>query len=225
MPRFEIKDVVLDIPDELLNAHLTKKMSEGSYESSEARAARMRVKRGHRVLELGGGVGYISSVCAQITDPSNILTVEANPATLPIIRNNLDLNGAQTTKIVHAAVAGDAAEGESVLFRAGKAFWGSSIADATSNPKELVEVPLISVFELLNLHRPDVVIMDVEGAEKYLFEQKWPRYVWHVIMELHPRLYSSAVVKKIFDRMSQSGLTYDPGPSRGALVAFRRVKA
>lgn len=224
MPRFEIKDVVLEIPDELLNVHLSKKMSEGSYESSESRAAQMRVKRGHRVLELGGGVGYISSVCAQITDPSNILTVEANPATIPIIRNNLDLNGAKATKIVHGAVAGDGTEGENVLFRTGKAFWGSSIADATSNPKELVEVPLLGIFELLNLHRPDVVIMDIEGAERYLFDQKWPRYVVHVIMELHPRLYTQAVIKKIFDCMSNSGLTYDPGPSRGALVAFRRIK-
>ena len=104
MQKFEIDDVVLEIPDALLNPRLAEKMATGKYEASEARAARMRIKKDHRVLELGGGVGYISSICAQITDPANIITVEANPSTLNVIRNNLDLNGASAAKLIHAAV-------------------------------------------------------------------------------------------------------------------------
>jgi len=223
MAQFSFEDVVLEIPDVFLNEKLTGKMESGSYEASEARAARMRVKKGHRVLELGGGVGYISSVCAQITDPVNIVTVEANPNTLDIIRHNLDLNGASQTTLIHGAVVGDNFDGDTLLFRVGKVFWGSSVAEANSPSESLVEVPVLHFAHLLATHRPHVVILDIEGAEKYLFDQPWPDFVRHVIMELHPKKYSSSTVKRMVDCMSKSGLTYDPACSRGSLLGFKRV--
>lgn len=227
MAKFQFKDVALEVPDVLLNEKLTQKMATGQYEFHEARAARLRVKPGQRVLELGGGVGYISSICAQITDAANIVTVEANPVMIDVIRHNLDLNGAAAARLVHGAVVGDGADGETLLFRVGRAFWGASIANAAdgdSDTAHLVEVPMICLSVLLESHQPDVVIMDIEGAEKYLFDSPWPRFVNQVLMELHPRQYPDSTIQKIVDCMSQSGLTYDPGASRGALLSFRRVR-
>ncbi|MEP4246692.1 FkbM family methyltransferase [Tateyamaria sp.] len=223
MQRFEFDKVVLELPDHLLDANLTKKMQSGQYEESEARAARMRVKKGSRVLELGGGVGYISSVCAQITDPANIVTVEANPNTLDIIRHNLDLNGASKAQLIHGAVVGRDADMDTVLFRVGRVFWGSSIADARSPSEDVVEVPAVSIADLFRTHRPNIVIIDIEGAEQHLFDRPWPQHVRQVIMEIHPKRYPASTIKDIVDCMSKSGLTYDPGCSRGALLAFRRV--
>lgn len=223
MPRFELDDVVLEVPDSLLNKHLSGKMADGSYEESEARAARMRVKKGNRVLELGSGIGYISSVCAQITDPANIMTVEANPNTLDVIRHNLDINGATDAKVIHGAVVGNTADLDTLIFRVGKAFWGSSIASADTSPDELVEVPALRISDLLKAHKPHVVIMDIEGAEEHLFDQPWPKFVRQVIIELHPKKYPNSAIKTIVDCMSQSNLTYDPACSRGALMGFRRV--
>ena len=223
MQKFEIDDVVLEIPDALLNPRLADKMAAGKYEASEARAARMRIKKDHRVLELGGGVGYISSICAQITDPANIVTVEANPNTLNVIRNNLDLNDASAAKLIHAAVVNNTQDFETVAFRVGNVFWGSSIAQTDSATDKVVEVPTIGLFDLFESHRPHVVIMDIEGAEEHLFDQKWPRFIRQVILEIHPNLYGNSTIKTIVDCMSKSGMTYDPGCSRGALLSFRRV--
>lgn len=223
MQKFEIDDVVLEIPDALLNPRLADKMAAGKYEASEARAARMRIKKDHRVLELGGGVGYISSICAQITDPANIITVEANPNTLNVIRNNLDLNDASAAKLIHAAVVNNTQDFETVAFRVGNVFWGSSIAQTDSATDKIVEVPTIGLFDLFESHRPHVVIMDIEGAEEHLFDQKWPRFIRQVILEIHPNLYGNSTIKTIVDCMSKSGMTYDPGCSRGALLSFRRV--
>ena len=223
MQKFEIDDVVLEIPDALLNPRLAEKMAAGKYEASEARAARMRVKKDHRVMELGGGVGYISSICAQITDPANIVTVEANPNTLNVIRNNLDLNGASAAKLIHAAVVSNTQDFETVAFRVGNVFWGSSIAQTDSATDKIVEVPTIGLFDLFESHCPHVVIMDIEGAEEHLFDQKWPRFIRQVILEIHPTLYGNSTIKTIVDCMSKSGMTYDPGCSRGAFLGFRRV--
>ena len=62
MPRFEVNNVTLDVDDSLLNERLSEKLDSGGYEAVEARAASTRVKPGDRVLELGGGVGYILSL-------------------------------------------------------------------------------------------------------------------------------------------------------------------
>ncbi|WP_039018168.1 FkbM family methyltransferase [Halocynthiibacter namhaensis] len=223
MPRFEVNNVTLDVDDSLLNERLSEKLDSGGYEAVEARAASTRVKPGDRVLELGGGVGYISSICATITDPKNIVTVEANPNTVDVIRHNLDLNGASGVNVIHGAVVGDAQDMDTLLFHIGRAFWSSSIATVGSAQKDLVEVPALRISDLLNNHKPDVVIMDIEGAEEHLFDQPWPDFVRQVIIELHPKKYSGRMIQEIFDCMSHSGLAYDPGCSRAALVGFKRV--
>jgi hypothetical protein len=66
--------------------------------------------------------------------------------------------------------------------------------------------------------------MDIEGAEAHLFDAPWPDHVTSVMMELHPGRYPDTVIQRIVDCMSDSGLTYDPGPSRGRILCFRRVR-
>lgn len=223
MAKFEIEGIVLGVPDSMLNNTLTRKLSSGDYEGNEARATRMRVKSGQRVLELGGGIGYISSISAQLTDPSNIVLVEANPALLPVIKNNLKRNNASDVSILHGAVVNDIDAKDSVLFRLGRVFWGSSLASPDTPEGEIVEVPAVGFHQLMKSHQPHVVIMDIEGAEEHLFDRPWPNVVRQVIMELHPKKYEASAIKRIVDCMSESGLTYDPACSRGTLLAFRRV--
>ncbi|WP_375689098.1 FkbM family methyltransferase [Pseudooceanicola sp. LIPI14-2-Ac024] len=223
MREYELRGVKLALPEALVTPKIRQKLEKGRYEGVEARAAALRVKPGHRVLELGGGMGYVSAICAGITGGENLVTVEANPDMLPVIRANLDRNGHGAATLIHGAVAGDAAEGETLAFRRGKAFWGSSIA-AEGAGGDIVEVPLLRIGALLRAHRPQVVIMDIEGAEQHLFDRPWPRHVRSVLMELHPGRYPATVIRTIFDGMSASGLTYDPGVSSGAVVGFRRVR-
>ena len=223
MSRFVNDGIVLEVPDRLLNQNLKQKMSRGKYEQKEARAVRACVSGGSRVLELGGGVGFISSVSAQLTDAANILLVEANPELIPIIKANLALNNADEVEVRHGAVVGEAAKGEVVSFQIGHAFWGSSLGGNDTPSKKVVEVPTLSIFELMEAHQPDVVIMDIEGGEADLFERVWPAHVNHVIMELHPKRYPLSTIKRIVDRLSESGLTYNPDCAQGQLIAFKRV--
>ena len=44
------------------------------------------------------------------------------------------------------------------------------------------------------------------------------------MLELHPGRYADTVIQRIVDCMSASGLTYDPGPSHGRILCFRRVR-
>ncbi|MDF1856915.1 FkbM family methyltransferase [Pseudooceanicola sp.] len=224
MPDFELNGVKLSLPEALAAPKILRKLKSGQYEGFEARAAGLRVRKGFRVLELGGGMGYVGSICANITGGENLVTVEANPDMIPVIRANFDQNGHQAATLLHGAVTGNAAEGETLEFRRGPAFWGASIAEDGTGKGDIVEVPLLRIGELLKAHRPNVVIMDIEGAEQHLFDAPWPRHVRFVMMEIHPARYPASVIRDIFDCMSASNMAYDPRASSGGVVSFRRLR-
>jgi len=224
MDEYELNGVRLALPEGMGGKRIGAKLQSGGYEGSEAQAVLRRIKPGFKVLELGGGMGYISALCARLSGAENVVTVEANPLMLPVIRANLDRNGYQAATLIHGAVTGDAVEGKSLLFQQGGQFWGSAIAGADADPDKVVEVPLLRISDLLAEHKPQAVIMDIEGAEQHLFDKKWPHHVRLVMMELHLKRYPDTVIKRIVDCMSDSGLTYDPQTSRGTVLGFRRVR-
>ena len=224
MADYEINGVKLQIPDALLSKRIAEKLENGRYEGHEANAALMRVRGDTRVLELGAGLGYIASICAAIAGPHNVTTVEANPDMLPVVRGNLERNGFADVTVLHGAVTGHADVGDAIEFERTKAFWGASIAREGSNPDAIVSVPLLRLSDLLKRYRPHIVIMDIEGAEQTLFDEVWPSHVRSVMMELHPGRYPDTTIKKMIDCLSASGMTYDPGPSRGRIVGFRRLR-
>lgn len=223
MGEYAANGVTLVVPDDMLNERVAGKLETGTYEAHEAHAAQMRLREGMRVLELGAGVGYVASICAGVAGAGNVVTVEANPAMLPVIRANLDRNGHQATRLVHGAVTGPG-EGGEIAFDPKKVFWAGRIADEDTETEKLVTVPKLPLDGLLKEYRPHLVIMDVEGAERHLFGAPWPAHVRAVMMELHPNQYPDRVIKEIVDCMSASGLTYDPGPSRGRILCFRRLR-
>ncbi|WP_439137590.1 FkbM family methyltransferase [Roseicyclus sp.] len=216
---FHLKGIDLALPQGLATPDIVQKLRDGTYEEDEANAAFRTVRDGFRVLELGAGLGYVTSICAKQTAPENVMSVEANPALLPVIVDNLARNGVSGVNLIHAAVTGAAASGEMGDFKLSDGFTGSSL-DGKGRP---VSVPMISVYELIQSHKPHVVLMDVEGAEAAMFERPWKCPLRFCVLELHPRKYPPKVIKRIVDHMSQMGLTYDPITSRGKILGFRKV--
>lgn len=222
METFELDGVVLGCPPRMLTEKIRRKLETGGYEAAEARALQMRLRPGWRVLDLGGGLGYLASLAARITDPEKIMCVEAHPGLQDVIRANLALNGADKVKLRHGAVVGDDYDDAKLLFAPAQQFWSSRIAE--EGARKPVEVPALRIGGLLEEQRPNLVVMDVEGAEQGYFGAPWPRFVKMIIMELHPKQYESrSVLKDMMDMMSRSGFVYDPGASQGTLLAMRRT--
>jgi len=224
MAEFEIEGLRLEVPDTHLNGRIRAKLASGSYEGQEARAALMRLREGQRVLELGAGIGFIACLCARVAGPGNVTTVEANPTLLPVIEGNLARNGFGAVTVLHGAVGGMEGGDAPLAFDAARSFWAGHIADEASAEERVVDVPQLGLRDLMARVRPSILLMDIEGAEAHLFDAPWPAHVRHVMMELHPGRYPDTVIRRIVDCMSASGLTYDPGPSRGRILCFRRVR-
>ncbi len=222
MPIFTVQGVRLSLPDSLATPGLVEKLEDQSYEADEGNAARRCVRPGFRVLELGAGLGFVTTICALQAGAENVLSVEANPALLPVIEGNLKLNDQKGVTLLHAAVTGHAEEGATAPFRLGAALTSSRLAK-TPRVSGTVDVPLIPIADLIRSQRPNVVIMDVEGAEAHLFERPWKCPLRYLVLELHPKQYPPRVIKKIVDWASAMNMTYDPGLSRGKTLGFRRV--
>lgn len=217
---FRLNGVEMGLPEGLATAAISEKLADGSYEEDEARSVDRCVRPGFRVLELGAGLGYVGTLAALRTEPENVLSVEANPDLLPVIRANHERNGVGGVSLMHGAVVGQAEEGETASFHIAGGFTGSRLG---ARGGRQVAVPLIGFHELIRAQRPHVVLMDVEGAEAGYFDRPWKCPLRFCVMEIHPKQYEAAVIKKIVDAMSAMDMTYDPVTSRGKVLGFRKV--
>lgn len=220
MPDFSLNEVSLSLPTGLAMPSILEKLAEGTYEADEARAADRCVRPGFRVLELGAGIGYVTALCAARAGPGNVMSVEANPDLLPVIEANLARNGLSGVTLIHGAATGPVEEGATADFAVSQGYTGSSL---DGRGGRTVRVPLVSVHELIRVHRPHVVLMDVEGAEADMFNRLWKCPLRFCVMELHPKKYPARTIKKIVDFMSAMDMTYDPVTSRGKVLGFRKV--
>lgn len=216
---FHLNGVELALPKRLATPSLREKLGNGTYEEDEARGADRCVRPGFRVLELGAGIGYVTTICAQRAGPENVLSVEANPALLPVIEGNLRRNGVPGVTVIHAAVTGPVPPDATGHLGLTGGYTGSSLKEGGRG----LEVPLVSVHELIRVQKPHVVLMDIEGAEADLFSRPWNCPLRFCVMELHPKKYPPSTIKKIFDFMSAMDMSYDPITSRGKIVGFRKV--
>ena len=120
-----------------------------------------------RVLDLGGGLGFVSTVLARGAGAENLVSVEANPALVPVLRANLDRNGQGAAQVLHGAVGGGDGGGRS-RFQIPRGILGASLARPGAPEAEVVEVPSLGILTLLYDHGRNLVMMDVEGAEEHL---------------------------------------------------------
>ncbi len=224
MPRYSIDDIDLRIPRHCLNDGLDQKLQQGVYEWKEVNGLKRHLKQGDRVLDLGGGAGYIAIQAARIAGAANVATVEANADMVKVIEQNLVLNHVDQVRVLHGAVVADAFSGDTVAFDIKPAFWSSAIA---SGPRQgavrRMQAPALRLSDLMQAFEPNLVIMDVEGAERDMARQDWPEMVKTVIMEIHPQLYPPTGIREIFDAMSVADFAYMPWGSRGNLVVFQRL--
>lgn len=214
--KFRLKDVALEVPRAALMPELWRALTESWYEGDELDQICAAVRPGDAVLELGAGIGFISTMIARRIGAGRVVAVEANPQLLPIARRTHAVNGV-AVELVGAAVAPE--EGE-IEFHLHPEFWASStVPRPGSRP---IRVPTRSLRSLLRELRPQVLVVDVEGGEASLFEGLPLDGVRSVVMELHPDVIGLAGVGRTFAAMDRAGFAYDPGPSRGQAVVFGR---
>lgn len=210
----------------LTDPALRERIGKGKYETHEARTIDTVLQDGDVVVELGAGLGLISTVAFKTFMPQAIHCYEADPRLPALIAETHRLNGVRGVTVTHAAVTGDpallAAGSVNMYLRA--SFWANSIdAPSSGRSKYRTRVPVKSLSAIVAEVRPTVIICDIEGAEVGLFDGVDLSGVRNVIVEVHPEVTGLAGVARVFDALRAGGLVYDPALSEKTVPGFTRL--
>ncbi|WP_128255436.1 FkbM family methyltransferase [Falsirhodobacter deserti] len=194
-------------------------MQSGEYEAKEARSVRSLLHAGDRVLELGSGLGIITSIMAQ-TPGVRIWSFDANPHLIALSRRIAEANGIENATFEHGLLSAGAPENHVFYIR--RDFWMSSMLEMQGPYETTISVQSSNLDDFIEAQSVNVLVMDIEGAERDLLSAARLDGVDCVFLELHDHLYGLAGVRSIFASMDRLGFSYDPRGSSGPCVLFRR---
>jgi FkbM family methyltransferase len=219
--QFTVAGVKLEIDGSLLSPRTLAALRAGNYEDQESGEVPGFVQEGDRILELGGGIGFISSIAARQRKAESIVVFEANPQLVPVIKHTHQLNGVKAT-VVNAVVVPKQTT-PTLPFYLRDDFWASSLAPKPWGYSRTIDVPTRSLADVLAEHKPTLLIVDIEGGEIDLFDDVELPGVKKVYLELHQNVLGRAGMKKIFDFFSSRDFHYDVWHSSHSVVLFSHV--
>jgi FkbM family methyltransferase len=150
------------------------------------------------VLELGGGLGVVSCLInRRLLNPVQHIVVEADPAMIPVLEQNRNINGCKF-KIFNKAIAYDC---EKVDINVDTEFVGTTIVNRTSQIKT-TRVAATTVSDLIALagFRDIGIVCDIEGMEAGIIERELPALkgrVQYFLVEMHPMILGTNVVDRL----------------------------
>ena len=223
----ETQGIKVPFVPNVISERMADVIRKGRYEASEIKLLRKLLRADDRVLELGAGVGVVSTVAAKIVGPGNVTTIEANPDLIQVIKETHKLNGVENVEVLHG-VGTCAPTSATIDFWMREHFWASSLAPLKNDTDTTrrIQVPQIDLNDLAKRCAPTVLVMDIEGGEIDLLPELDLSTCRHVVIELHPRVYGLEGVDRCIQALSAQNLVYDAKRSRGGtVVVFSKVSA
>lgn len=205
----ETQGVKIPFVPAIITPRIEQPIRNNRYESGECATLRRVLTPGDRVLELGAGLGLISTVAAQVAGVRRIVSVEANPELIPLIRETHRLNGVTNVDLRNGIVVPEA--GEDAPFYLRRHFWASSMEPHTFPFRKVVSITTLGFGDLIAELDPTVIVCDIEGGELGLFDRADLSRVRAVVLELHPKVYGAEGLARISGALAAKGLGLDPG--------------
>lgn len=210
-------DIVID--KKIISHSMVTSLYRGYYERAEQHILNQTLSRDDKILELGGGIGFISSFASKKINmsESSITVVEANPELIPYIRKNHKQNS--VTAIVHNCVLSNR-NGETFFYLADN-FWASSLDKLPERTE--VSVPMKRFDEMIIASKSNYVIIDIEGGEYQLFvEDKiiLPEIVNKLCIELHPSIIGDKAISNVIQTLLNQGFVMNLSLVKNDTVIF-----
>lgn len=218
----DMAGVQIPFDAEIITPPIAKAIRDGVFEAEEAAQIPLIVRRDDTILDIGAGIGFISTLLARQACDGRVISVEANPGLLPFMTRLHALNGVDNIERLNVVLTNS--DVPSMTFYLRKDFWMGSLADAPNPFETTLEVPTCALDALLRNEGVNLIVCDIEGAESFLFNGADLSPVDRVYLELHDHVTGLKGVSAVFDDLAAQGFTYDPRHSSGAIVLFRRVE-
>ncbi len=193
----------------LLGPRIAYLISVGDYELGDLELLERHVAVGDRVLEIGGGAGLTAAMSA-LRSEQPVVVVEPDTRLFPLIRRQVELNGG-AVELVHAAVLGEPTAA-TLDFYLDEEIWLSSMLAQVpvrgERARTRVEVPALALGEVLLRHRPSVLMVDIEGAERELFGPPLPHQPERILVEIHTPILGETAAASVVQRLIDQGYRF-----------------
>ena len=200
----------------IITPKIERPMRNNRYEGGECAALRRILRPGDRVLELGAGVGLLSTVAGLVEGVESVTTIEANPDLIPLIRETHRLNGVTKVDLRNGIATPDA--GPEIPFYLRADFWASSMEPDSRPYQRVVHLRQWGLKQLIAEVNPTVIVCDIEGGEMGLFDAADLSGVRAMVVEFHPKVYGEKGLARIMGVLAAKGLTLAPRNKEGSTV-------
>lgn len=177
-------------------------VQEGVYEPLTLAAFARLLRPGCFVVDIGAHVGQFTLMASKgVGAAGRVLAIEPNPVTFCELQQNITLNGARNVTPVSCAVAGDARLIRFASSQPGNR--GASREAETPMESEFIvgAFKLIDILQAEALGRPDLLKVDVEGAEWRVLEPLLAEPAWRppdMFLEFLPDYFSYDIGPEAF---------------------------
>jgi len=202
----EFRSVTLDLSHTELSDYLQAKFLLGrTYEDHEVELVEEYLFADTDVLELGSGVGYVSTIVNRSLDDAHHIAVEANEQLAPMLQNTKRLNDADFEVVNGVYKPGTDVQEFHV---ASNCFSSSMTAREDTEVDTTIEVPAVTLAELVEKFdiKQFQLVVDIEGAEFELIAEErevLAKLCTQMIVEFHD--FENTTIEESIDNLRAIG--------------------
>lgn len=219
---YELHGVKIPYDENIITPDVGKSIERGRYEKPEVLGLPKFIDPNDRVIELGSGLGFISTYLMKQLGVRNMMCIEAAPPLCSFIKRVHAENDVSFAEVKNAVALNDTGKPGQVDFYVRDPFWSSSL-DPQDGHAEIVQVPALSLSEQINEFRANTLVVDIEGGEVDLFDPLDLSGVNKVYLEIHTRKIGLDGIRSCFDALSKQDFAYDQKVSSAGAVLFRKI--
>ncbi|HET6511200.1 MAG TPA: FkbM family methyltransferase [Candidatus Kapabacteria bacterium] len=141
------------------------------YEPNMTRVVNALIKPGMSIWNIGANLGYYTVLAARLSRGGRVTAFEPHPQNASRLRHNVRMNGLSNATVVEAALA---AEGGSLTFYESESNTGDHRITAEGDRRGITVSALDASQAIEEYGSPQVIIMDVQGAEGVILRSLAP---------------------------------------------------
>jgi FkbM family methyltransferase len=200
-----------------MSRRVERALSKGGYVRQELQLIGAVLELDDVVLEVGAGLGLVSTYCAKRLGSNRVFAFEADPDLEPCIRETYELNGVEPHLDMCAV---GARAGRVTIFR-DKHLVSSSVGRRRGGTRP-VEVPGKALNYVVHRYQPTLLIIDAEGAERDLFQGAQLPSVTKIVLELHEQVIGTQGTDRVHAMLNHLGYREELGLSTSEHLVLRK---
>ncbi len=211
----QLEGINLFINSNAISPHLQNLIRLGRYETQEIKILKQILQPTDNIIELGGGIGFLSIYTKTQFPQLQISTYEANPHLIEILQKNQQLNHCHFP--VHNTILDNQAT--EIDFFLAEDFWASSTIPDHPDTQP-IKIKTQDINQAITQQNANFLIIDIEGGEANLIPKINLNPIKKILIEIHPQIIGNPGLSKIFLTLLNNNFIYDSTTSMGQVYYF-----